>query len=418
MKILVVGSGGRESAIVWKLRSSEKVSEIYCAPGNGSIGESINISATDISGLLEFVLSEKIDLTVVGTEEPLAMGIVDAFNEKGLKIFGPDKKAAIIEYSKEFSKDFMVRNSIPTAKHESFDDKDGALRYIEKNGLPTVIKADGLSVGKGVYICNTYEEADEALTEIMVQEKFGKAGKKVVVEEFLEGTEVSILSFVDGKTIVPMISSKDHKHAYDGNQGPNTGGMGTVAPNSAYNEKIAERCMEEIFKPTVRTLAKEGRAFKGIIFFGLMLTKDGPKLLEYNARFGDPETQVVLPLLENDLLDILLACCDGTLEKIDIRWKKKAAVCVVLASLGYPGKYETGFEIKGLENLAKEDESIVFGAGVKLANGKLLTSGGRVLGVSAKAKSLPEAIDKAYKETGKISFENMHMRSDIGRKWI
>ena len=415
MKILVVGSGGRESAIVWKLRQSEKVSKIYCAPGNGSMAESISISAKDIDGLLNFALTEKIDLTIVGTEEPLEMGIVDAFNEKGLKIFGPSQKAAIIECSKEFSKDFMVRNNIPTAKHQSFDDKNEALYYIEKNGLPTVIKADGLSVGKGVYICNTIYDADEALNEIMVQEKYGKAGKKVVVEEFLEGTEVSILSFTDGRSIVPMVSSKDHKHAYDGNKGPNTGGMGTVAPNNAYDEQTAKYCMEEIFKPTVNALAKEGREFKGIIFFGLMLTKDGPKLLEYNARFGDPEAQVVLPLLENNLLDILLACCDGSLDKINIEWKKKAAVCLVLASEGYPGKYETGFEIQGIEKFTNENEAIVFGAGVKKDGNKLLTSGGRIIGVTALADTVKEAADKAYEYAEKIKFDNKTFRRDIGR---
>ena len=415
MKILVVGSGGRESAIVWKLRQSKKISKIYCAPGNGSIENSVAIAATDIQGLLNFALEEKIDFTVVGTEEPLALGIVDVFNERGLKIFGPDKKAAIIEYSKEFSKEFMVRNNIPTAKHKSFTDKDEALWYIEKNGLPIVVKADGLSVGKGVYICNTIYDADEALTEIMVDAKFGEAGKTVVIEEFLVGTEVSILSFVDGKTIVPMISSKDHKHAYDGNIGPNTGGMGTVAPNEAYDEKMAARCMEEIFKPTVEALAKEGREFKGIIFFGLMLSEDGPKLLEYNARFGDPETQVVLPLLENDLLEILLACCDGTLDKININWKKKSAVCVVLASMGYPGKYETGFEIQGLENFESEEEVVVFGAGVKKSGDGLVTSGGRVLGVTALADTVSQAADKAYECTKKIKFDNKTFRRDIGR---
>jgi len=414
MKILVVGSGGRESAIIWKLRQSEKVSKIYCAPGNGSIEDSINISAKDIEGLLDFAVNEKIDFTVVGTEEPLALGIVDAFNEKSLRIFGPEKRAAVIEYSKEFSKDFMVRNNIPTAKHGSFSDKGEALHYIKKTGLPIVIKADGLSVGKGVYICNTIDEADCALTEIMIEEKFGKSGKTVVVEEFLEGTEVSILSFVDGKTVMPMISSKDHKHAYDGNKGPNTGGMGTVAPNSAYDESMAERCMEEIFKPTVAALEKENREFKGIIFFGLMLTENGPKLLEYNARFGDPETQVVLPLLENDLLDILLACCDGNLDEINIIWKKKAAVCVVLASMGYPGKYETGFEIQGLEHFENESEAIVFGAGVKNVDGKLFTSGGRVLGVSALADTVEQAADKAYIMAEKIKFDNKTFRRDIG----
>ena len=419
MKVLVIGGGGRESAIVWKLNQSPHVKKIYAAPGNAGmmqVAELINIASTDISALLEFAMNEKIDLTIVGPEDALALGIVDLFEENGLKIFGPRKNAAIIEYSKEFAKAFMKRNNIPTASYEAFEDKDAAYAYIEGQQWPIVIKADGLAAGKGVYICKDLSEAKDALDDIMELSKFGDAGKKIVVEEYLEGVEVSVLAFVDGETVVPMTSAKDHKAIFDGDKGPNTGGMGTIAPNNAYDAATAEICMETIFKPTVTALAREGRAFKGVIFFGLMLTNDGPKVIEYNARLGDPETQVVLPMLESDLFEICMSCCNGTLDKIDMKTENHgAAVCIILASGGYPGDFQKGFKIKGLDSLEGKDDAIVFFAGVKKDGEKLLTNGGRVLGITVLADNVREAAEKAYVYSEKIVFENKYMRKDIGR---
>ena len=419
MKVLVIGGGGREAAIVWKLSQSKLVKKIYAAPGNVGIeqlAELANISQTDVESLADFAKKSQVDLTIVGPEDALALGVVDIFEAQGLKIFGPTKDAAIIEYSKKFSKEFMKRNNIPTAKFETFCDKSSAFNYIKGQKLPIVIKADGLAAGKGVYICETLAEAESALDDIMVSSKFGTSGNSVVIEEFLSGVEVSILTFVDGKTVVPMISAKDHKQIYDGAKGANTGGMGTVAPNPAYTAEIAKVCMETIFKPTVAALAKEGRTYKGSIFFGLILTADGPKVIEYNARFGDPETQVVLPMLGSDLAEICLACCDGTLDKIDVKIKEdSAAVCVILASGGYPDSFERGFEIKGISDAENADDALVFFAGVKKDSDKLVTNGGRVLGVTALSDNMAEAVEKAYEYADKIDFEKKYMRRDIGR---
>jgi len=418
MKVLVIGGGGRECAIVWKLSKSARVKKIFAAPGNAGMegmAELVNITSTDVSGLLEFAVCEQIDLTVVGPEDALALGIVDIFEEKGLKIFGPTQNAAVIECSKSFSKDFMKRNNIPTAQYEIFDDKNEAYDYVKRQEFPVVIKADGPAVGKGVYISASIAEAELALNEIMEDFKFGDSGKKVVIEEYLEGTEVSVLSFADGKTVVPMISAKDHKRIHDGNKGPNTGGMGTVAPNSDYSEELSHVCLDKIFKPTVAAMAKEGRVFKGVLFFGLMLTKDGPKVIEYNARFGDPETQAVLPLLESDLFEVCLACCDGSLDKCDIKWKEGAAVCVVLASQGYPAGFQKGFQIGGLSSLNAKEDVVIFLAGVKKKDGDILTNGGRVLGVTALADKPDEAVNKAYAYAELITFDNKYCRKDIGR---
>jgi len=419
MKVLVIGGGGREAAIVWKLSQSKLIKKIYAAPGNVGMAhqaELVNIAQTDVEALVDFAQKCQVDLTIVGPEDALALGVVDIFEARGLKIFGPSKEAAIIEYSKEFSKEFMKRNNIPTADFEAFYDKDLAFSYIQGQKLPIVIKADGLAAGKGVYICETLDAAESALNDIMISSKFGESGNSVVVEEFLSGVEVSVLTFVDGKTVVPMISAKDHKQIYDGNKGPNTGGMGTIAPNPVYTAEIAKVCMETIFKPTVAALAKEGRTYKGTIFFGLMLTADGPKVIEYNARFGDPETQVVLPMLDSDLAEICLACCDGTLDKVGVKIKgDTAAACVILASGGYPDTFERGFEIRGLSDVEDADDTIVFFAGVKKDGDKLLTNGGRVLGVTALADSMAEAVEKAYEHADKIDFEKKYMRRDIGR---
>jgi len=418
MKVLVIGSGGRESAIVWKLSLSQHVEKIYVAPGNAGMermAELVDIPQSDISALAEFAENEKMDLTIVGPEDALALGIVDIFEEKGLKIFGPRKAAAILEYSKEFSKDFMKRNNIPTASYEVFEQKNAAYEYIKGQKLPIVIKADGLAAGKGVYICDCMDEVECALNDIMGVSKFGDSGKSVVVEEYLSGVEVSILSFVDGKTVIPMISAKDHKKIFDGDKGPNTGGMGTVAPNSAYDTDMAKVCMETIFKPTVDALANEGREYKGVIFFGLMLTEDGPKVIEYNSRFGDPETQVVLPMLESDLVEICLACCDGSLDTLEINFKHDSvAVCVILASIGYPGDFQRGYEIKGIELLEGKEDALLFFAGVKKDGEKLLTNGGRVLGVTALGQNVQGALSKAYAYSECITFENKYLRKDIG----
>lgn len=419
MKVLVVGSGGREHAIIWKLAQSPKVDKIYCAPGNAGIGELaelVPIGAMEFDKLTDFAQKEGIDFTVVGMDDPLVGGIVDKFEEKGLKVFGPRANAAIIEGSKAFSKELMKKYNIPTAAYETFDDYNKALEYVKKGDFPVVLKADGLALGKGVLICNNLEEAEAGLNEIMVDKKFGDSGNKVVIEEFLTGPEMSVLSFCDGKTIVPMVSAQDHKRAYDNDEGLNTGGMGTFSPSRVYTQELAEECMKTIYQPTVDALNAEGRPFKGIIFFGLMLTPKGMKVIEYNARFGDPETQVVLPRLDSDLMEIFEACVDGTLDKTEVKWKDNAAACVVLASGGYPVSYEKGFEITGLDK-AKEMENItVFHAGTALKDGHYVTNGGRVLGITGVGKDLDEAIKTAYEGVKVVSFKNVHYRKDIGIK--
>lgn len=418
MKVLVVGSGGREHAIVRSVSLSPRVDKIYCAPGNAGIAElaeCVDIGVMEFDALTDFALKEKIDLTIVAPDDPLVAGAVDAFEAKGLKAFGPKANAAILEGSKAFSKDLMKKYNIPTAAYENFDNADAALEYLETARMPIVLKADGLALGKGVLICNTLEEAKDGVRSIMLDKQFGNAGNRMVIEEFMTGREVSVLSFVDGKTIRPMTSAQDHKRALDGDKGLNTGGMGTFSPSPFYTKEVDEFCMKNIFQPTVDAMAAEGREFKGIIFFGLMLTKDGPKVLEYNARFGDPEAQVVLPRMNNDIIDVMEACIDGTLDKIELDFKDNAAVCVVLASNGYPVKYEKGFEIKGLEAFKDKDEYFVFHAGTKLKEGKTVTNGGRVLGVTAMGDDLKKARANAYEAVKWIDFDNKYCRSDIGK---
>lgn len=418
MKILVVGNGGREHAIAWKLAQSNKISKIYCAPGNGGISQiamCVPIKTMDIEKMVEFAYDNKIDLVVVAPDDPLAEGMVDAMEEKGIPAFGPRKNAAIIEASKVFSKDLMKKYNIPTAQYESFDNSEKALSYLRKCKFPIVVKADGLALGKGVVIAKNYEEAMDAVIKMIEEKQFGNSGEKVVIEEFLEGPEVSILAFTDGKTVVPMVSARDHKRAYDGDQGPNTGGMGTISPNVFYTDEVAKRCMEEIYLPTVAAMNSEGRKFKGVLYFGLMLTPDGPKNLEYNARFGDPETQVVLPRLKTDLVDIMNAVIDERLSDIKIEWSDKEAVCVIAASGGYPGIYGTGIQIEGLKNFI-EDDVFIFHAGTRYDNGKFYTSGGRVFGVTAVDTNIELAAQKAYNSIERLQFKDMHYRRDIGKK--
>lgn len=413
MKVLVVGGGGREHAIIKKLKESKKVSKIYALPGNGGIAadaECVDIGAKEIDRIADFAAKNDIDLAVVAPDDPLVLGAVDALKAKGIKTFGPDRRAAIIEGSKAFSKDLMKKYNIPTAAYETFSEAEEALRYVENCPVPVVVKADGLALGKGVIIAETREEAVNAVKTIMEDRIFGDSGSKVVIEEFLTGPEVSVLSFTDGKTIVPMVSSMDHKRALDGDKGLNTGGMGTVAPNPYYTPEIAGQCMETIFRPTIDAMNKEGRTFSGCLYFGLMLTEKGPKVIEYNCRFGDPETQVVLPLLESDLADIMLSIYEGKLDEAEVRFADKSAACVVMASEGYPSKYETGFEIT-----MPEDKNI-YVAGAKLKDGRLVTAGGRVLGVTETADTLAEAIDKAYQTVKTVSFENAYYRTDIGKR--
>ncbi len=420
MKILVVGSGGREHTIIWKMAQSPLVTKLYCAPGNGGIStlaECVPIKAMDIDGIVKFAKENMIDLVVVAPDDPLAAGMVDELEKAGIRAFGPNKNAAIIEGSKAFAKDLMKKYSIPTAKYETFDNYDDAVEYLKHQEYPIVIKADGLALGKGVIIAQSREQAIEAVNSMMNDRVFGNAGNRVVIEEFLVGPEVSILAFTDGKTIKPMISSQDHKRAYDNDEGPNTGGMGTFAPSKIYTPEIAEYCMEKIMKPTIEAMNNENRKFKGVIYFGLIITKDGPKVLEYNARFGDPETQVVLPQLESDLVEIFNAVIDEKLSDIDIKWSNSSAVCVVLASGGYPGKYDTGFEITGLSDAESDSNTVVFHAGTKRENGKFYTAGGRVLGVTALESTMEKAIEKAYEAVGKINFSGVHYRKDIGRKY-
>lgn len=413
MKVMVVGGGGREHAIIKKIKENPIAETIYALPGNGGIAADavcVDIGAKDIDGMVDFAVRNSIDFAIVAPDDPLVLGAVDALRAKGIKTFGPDKKAAIIEGSKAFSKELMKKYNIPTAAYETFDDMEKALEYIKTCPLPIVVKADGLALGKGVTIAETREVAIDAVRAAMEDKVFGASGDKIVVEEFLTGPEVSVLSFTDGKTVVPMVSSMDHKRALDGDKGPNTGGMGTIAPNPYYTEDIAKICMETIFKPTIEALNKEGRPFSGCLYFGLMLTADGPKVIEYNCRFGDPETQVVLPLLESDLLDIMLKIYDGKLSDAEVKFKDQCAACVVMASNGYPKKYETGFEIT-----MPKDKNI-YVAGAKLNGGKLETSGGRVLGVTETAPTLGEAIDKAYAVVDTIDFANAYYRKDIGRR--
>ena len=418
MKVLVIGGGGREHAICWKLSKSPKVDELYCAPGNAGIAEvakCVDIGVMDFEKMADFAKKEAFDLVVVGPDDPLAGGIVDVLEEKGLRVFGPRKNAAILEGSKAFSKDLMKKYGIPTAAYETFDTPEAALNYLETAPVPIVLKADGLALGKGVLICNTREEAKEGVKTLMLDKQFGHAGDRIVVEQFMTGREVSVLSFVDGKTIKIMTSAQDHKRAKDGDQGLNTGGMGTFSPSPFYTPEVDEFCKKHIYQATVDAMKAEGREFKGILFFGLMLTADGPKVLEYNARFGDPETQVVLPRMKNDIVDVFEACVDGTLDQIDLQFEDNAAVCVVLASDGYPEHYEKGKKITGLENFKDKDGYYVFHAGSKFdAEGNILTNGGRVLGVTATGKDLKEARANAYKATEWVNFENKYMRHDIG----
>lgn len=418
MKVLIVGSGGREHAIATSVAKSAKVSKIYCAPGNAGIGqiaECVPIGAMEFDKIVAFAKEKEIDLTIVGMDDPLVGGLIDELEAAGLKAFGPRKNAAILEGSKAFSKDLMKKYNVPTAAYENFENPDDALAYLETAKFPIVLKADGLALGKGVLICNTLEEAKEGVKSIMLDKAFGTAGNKMVVEEFMTGREVSVLSYVDGKTIKTMTSAQDHKRAKDGDQGLNTGGMGTFSPSPFYTKEVDEFCQKYIYQATVDAMASEGRPFKGIIFFGLMLTEDGPRVLEYNARFGDPEAQVVLPRMKNDIIEVMEACIDGTLDKVDLQFEDNAAVCVVLASDGYPVSYEKGFVIEGLDNFKDKDGYYVFHAGTKQTDEGIVTNGGRVLGVTAKGADLKEARQNAYKATEWISFENKYMRNDIGK---
>ena len=417
MKILVVGGGGREHAIIRKLKENPNIEQIFALPGSGGISGNaicVSISATDIPGITAFAVQNDIDYAVVAPDDPLVAGAVDSLTAAGVPCFGPDSKAAIIEGSKIFAKQLMKKYGIPTAAYKTFDSADAALAYLRTAPLPAVIKADGLALGKGVIIADTRKEAYDAVRTVMQDKKFGKSGDRIVIEEFLTGPEVSVLSFCDGSTVVPMVSSMDHKRALDGDRGPNTGGMGTIAPNPFYTPEIAARCMEEIFLPTVRAMASEGRPFKGCLYFGLMLTADGPKVIEYNCRFGDPETQVVLPLLESDLLTVMQATTDGTLSETEVKFKKGYAACVVMASAGYPGSYEKGKPIDLPDDIAPD----VYAAGVALRDGVPVTAGGRVLGVTHTAGTLREALDGAYEKVRRISFDGAFYRRDIGEKAV
>ena len=420
MNLLVIGGGGREHAIIKKLRENKQVKKIYALPGNGGIGEDaqcVPIKATDVEGVLEFAKSHKVDFAAVIPDDPLALGLADKLREMGIPSFGPTAQAAEIESSKVFAKNLMQKYHIPTADYQVFDQAEKAMEYItQKNKYPVVIKADGLALGKGVIIAQNPQAAKEAVEAIMNEKIFGKSGDHVIVEEFLQGPEVSVLSFTDGETLRPMVTSMDHKRAYDGDEGPNTGGMGAVAPNPYYTKEVAERCMEEIFLPTIRAMKQEGRPFQGCLYFGLMLTEDGPKVIEYNCRFGDPETQVVLPLLKTDLLTIFQAVMEGKLSEQKVEFLDKAACCVILASGGYPKNYYTGLPISGIGDAEQMEDVSVYHAGTKMEDGKLLTAGGRVLGVTALANDLPGAMEKAYEAAGKIHFDNMHYRRDIGRR--
>ncbi len=415
MKVMVVGGGGREHAIIKKIKENSTVTEIFALPGNGGIAKDatcVDIGAKDIEKIVEFAVKENIEFAVVAPDDPLVLGAVDALEEKGIKCFGPRKNAAIIEGSKVFSKNLMKKYGIPTAEYEVFTDMDKALEYLETSPIPTVIKADGLALGKGVIIAQTRGEAQEAVVSMMQDKVFGESGSNIVIEEFLTGPEVSVLSFTDGKTVVPMVSSMDHKRALDGDEGLNTGGMGTIAPNPVYTKEIADVCMKTIFLPTMEAMNKEGRTFKGCLYFGLMITPNGPKVIEYNCRFGDPETQVVLPLLKSDLLTVMTAVADEKLDSIDVEFSGGAAACIVMASKGYPQKYDSGFEI----TVDDGNEAEIYVAGAKLKDGKVVTAGGRVLGVVRTADTLKEAIDKAYESVNGVHFDNAYYRHDIGKR--
>ena len=415
----MVGSGGREHALIKKLKESPKATEIFCAPGNGGIAKDatiVNIGAMDIDNMVAFAKDNAIDLVFVAPDDPLAAGMVDAMEKAGIRAFGPNANAAIIEASKVFSKNLMKKYNIPTAKYEVFDNPQKAIDYVvSENTVPVVVKADGLALGKGVIIAQTIDEAKDAIKSIMEDKQFGDSGNNIVIEEFLTGPEVSVLAFTDGKTVKPMVSSKDHKRAYDNDEGLNTGGMGTISPNPYYSEEIAKECYDTIFVPTIKAMEQEGRPFKGCLYFGLMLTPNGPKVIEYNARFGDPEAQVVLPRLKTDLVDICEAIIDEKLADIDIQWYEGATACVVMASGGYPLAYKKGIEISGLDENGGVDGAVVYHAGTKLENDKFLTNGGRVLGVTAKGDTLDDALNKAYTAVSKITFDNAHFRKDIGK---
>ncbi|MCR5632765.1 MAG: phosphoribosylamine--glycine ligase [Eubacterium sp.] len=419
MKVMIVGGGGREHAIAWAVAKSPKCDKLYAAPGNAGIAElaeCVNISVMDADSLVAFAKEKEIDFVIVAPDDPLAAGVADAFLDEGIKTFGPRKNAAIIEASKAFSKDLMKKYNIPSAAYETFESADEALAYLETQEAPYVLKADGLALGKGVLICNTLEEAKAGIQEIMVDKKFGEAGNKVVIEEFMTGREVSVLCFSDGKTILPMTSAQDHKRAGDGDTGLNTGGMGTFSPSPFYTDEIAKFCEENVYQRTIDAMAAEGREFKGVLFCGLMLTEKGPRVLEFNARFGDPEAQVVIPRLKNDLLDVMIACADGTLDQVDLQFEDNAAVCVMLASDGYPVSYEKGYEIRGLENFKDKDGYYVFHSGTKFDDaGKVVTNGGRVIGVTALGENLVQARANAYKATELLDFDNKYMRHDIGK---
>lgn len=417
MKVAVIGNGGREHAIIKKIKENSKVSKIYAIPGNGGLSkdaECVNIGALETEKIIEFIKNENIEFVVVAQDDPLVKGTVDELEKIGVPSFGPNKAAAIIEGSKVFSKNLMKKYNIPTAAYEVFQDKESALEYLETAPMPTVIKADGLALGKGVIIANNKEEAKKAVLDMMENKVFGESGSNVVIEEFLEGYEVTVLAFTDGKVVKPMVSSSDHKRALDNDEGLNTGGMGTIAPNPFYSKELADECMEKIFIPTINAMKMENRTFKGCLYFGLMITKNGPKVIEYNCRFGDPEAQVVLPLLETDLLDIMNAIYNEKLEEIDVKFKDKSACCVIMASGGYPVSYEKGYEITLPEKLDSE----IFFAGTKIENDKIYTNGGRVLGVTAIGNNLKEAIENSYKDVEKIHFTNVHYRKDIGKKYI
>ncbi len=419
MKILIIGGGGREHAIAWKISGSPKVDKIYCAPGNAGIAElaeCVDMNVMDFDAQVAFAREKEIDLTIIGPDDPLVAGAVDAFEAAGLRVFGPRKSAALLEGSKSFSKDLMKKYGIPTAAYEVFDSPETALSYLKTAKMPIVLKADGLALGKGVLICNTRKEAEKGVKSLMLDKQFGSAGDRIVVEEFMTGREVSVLSFVDGKIVKIMTSAQDHKRAKDGDQGLNTGGMGTFSPSPFYTEEVDKFCKQYIYQATVDAMKAEGREFKGIIFFGLMLTENGPRVLEYNARFGDPETQVVLPRMKNDIVEVFEACIDGTLDQIDLQFEDNAAVCVVLASEGYPEKYEKGYPITGLEAFKGQDSYFAFHAGSKLEGSKtVVTNGGRVLGVTAVGRDLKEARKNAYEAAEWVSFENKYMRRDIGK---
>mgnify|MGYP001290804963 FL=1 len=417
MQVLVIGNGGREHALVWKIKQSPKVKAIFCAPGNAGtseIAENVPIAADDIEGLLQFALNKGIELTIVGPEQPLVMGIVDQFNEKGLRIFGPNAHAAELEGSKSFSKNIMNKYGLPTAEYKNFTSSEEAEEYVNDKSCPLVVKADGLAAGKGVLLCRTTEEALIAVNTIMKNRSFGSAGDQIVIEEFLEGQEISVLAFSDGKTVLLMDSAQDHKAAFDGDTGPNTGGMGAYSPAPVFTEVMQQKVRDKIMLPMVRAMKQEGRPYKGILYAGLMLTKTGPQILEFNARFGDPETQPLLVRMDSDIIPIFEACIDGTLDQCQLNWKNKSSVCVVMAAAGYPNSYEKGKFISGLENANSIQEVVVFHAGTKKQDGKIVTNGGRVLGVTATGENTSSAIERAYEAVNQIKWEGIHYRKDIG----